>query len=80
MAEPIKNLDVVALLRDLPDEGLERGESGTVVLAHEAGDAFEVEFIVDHGRRGNSIVTTVRAVDLLKLKGLKHVKGFVPAQ
>ena len=74
MANAIEDLDVVALLRDLPDEGLEKGQSGTVVLTHGAGEAFEVEFILHPGRPGSSVVATVRAEDLLKLKGLKRVQ------
>lgn len=66
----IKDLDVVALLRDLPDEGLLAGETGTVVLTHGQGAAFEVEFI-----RGphDSVVATVDRADLLKLRHYRHV-------
>jgi hypothetical protein len=74
MSNTIEDLDVVALLRDLPDEGLEKGQSGTVVLTHGAGEAFEVEFILRPGQPGSSVVATVRAEDLLKLKGLKHLQ------
>ncbi|MGA2233140.1 MAG: DUF4926 domain-containing protein [Tepidisphaeraceae bacterium] len=74
MSSKIEDLDVVALLRDLPGEGLERGQSGTVVLTHAAGEAFEVEFILHPGRPGCSVVASVRAEDLLKLKGLKHLQ------
>jgi hypothetical protein len=72
MSSKIEDLDVVALLRDLPDKGLERGQSGTVVLTHGGGAAFEVEFIHQPGRPGTSVVATVHAKDLLKLKDLKH--------
>jgi hypothetical protein len=67
MSSTIEDLDVVALLRDLPEEGLERRQSGTVVLTHGAGEAFEVEFIPHPGRPGSSVLATVRAEDLLKL-------------
>jgi hypothetical protein len=73
MAEPIEDLDIVALLRDLPDEGLERGEAGTVVLTHGKGEAFEVEFIPRNGPPNRSIVATIRQEDLLKLKGFKRL-------
>jgi len=42
-------------------------------LTHGAGEAFEVEFILQPGRQGSSVVATIRAEDLLKLKGLKHL-------
>ena len=63
MSNTIEDLDVVALLRDLPDEGLEKGQSGTVVLTHGAGEAFEVEFILRPGQPGSSVVATVRDHD-----------------
>jgi len=47
--DEIKLLDVVALVEDLEDEGLRRGEVGTVVEQWSAG-AFEVEFSDDLGR------------------------------
>ncbi len=42
-------LDVVVLTRDLPGEGLRRGDLGTVVEVHSA-DAFIVEFVAASGR------------------------------
>ena len=46
--EPIKLLEVVALTVDLPEEGLVRGQVGTVVEVY-APDAYEVEFVDDSG-------------------------------
>lgn len=45
----IKLLDTVALLSDLPDAGLRRGQVGTTV-EHLAPDVFAVEFSDDQGR------------------------------
>jgi Domain of unknown function (DUF4926) len=39
----MKLLDVVALLEDLPDLGLYRGQVGTIVEVYESG-VYEVEF------------------------------------
>ena len=47
--EEVKLLDVVALLEDVPDEKLRRGEVGTVVELL-ASDVYEVEFSDDEGR------------------------------
>ena len=74
MAEPIEELDVVALLRDLPEEGLERGDAGTVVLTHGKSEAFEVEFIQRYAQPNRSIVATIRQDDLLKLRGFKRLQ------
>ena len=45
----IRQLDVVALIADLPDKGLSRGQVGTVVEVLAQG-VFEVEFCDDEGR------------------------------
>jgi plasmid maintenance system antidote protein VapI len=40
----MKELEVVVLTRDLPREGLQAGDLGTIVLVHAAGAGYEVEF------------------------------------
>ena len=58
----IEEHDIVVLTRDLPDERLVSGDTGTVVLVHGAGKAFEVEFTT---LAGDTIaVVTVDAEDL----------------
>jgi hypothetical protein len=49
MEDTLKLLDVVALLEDLPDHRLRRGQVGTVV-EELAPNVFEVEFSDDDGR------------------------------
>lgn len=49
MDDTPKLLDVVALLNDVPDHGLRRGQVGTIVEAL-ASNVFEVEFNDDDGR------------------------------
>jgi hypothetical protein len=46
---PIRVLDVVAVMGDLPERGLFRGHVGTVVEPL-GGNMFEVEFSDDDGR------------------------------
>jgi len=48
MKETLHLLDVVALLEDLPERGLVRGQVGTVVEVLDG--AFEIEFSDDRGR------------------------------
>lgn len=55
----IKNLDRVVLTTDLPDEGLAKGDIGTVVLVHRGGAGYEVEFMTLTG-------DTVAVVTLMK--------------
>lgn len=49
MTNPIRELDSVVLLRDIPESGLRAGDLGAVVLVHP--DAYEVEFV---GRSGHT--------------------------
>ncbi|HEX8372210.1 MAG TPA: DUF4926 domain-containing protein [Chthoniobacterales bacterium] len=51
----INELDAVALTCDLPEFGLKVGDVGTAVLVHEAGAAFEVEFV---GYDGHTVALT----------------------
>ncbi len=49
MTRKIKELDVVTLLRDIPEANLVQGQVGTVVETLR-GSAFEVEFCCDDGK------------------------------
>jgi hypothetical protein len=51
----IKLFDVVALITDLPEENLGRGQVGTVVEILADGTAFEVEFSDKEGRTYESL-------------------------
>jgi hypothetical protein len=69
----IKLLDTVALLEDLPERKLKRGEVGTVVEIL-APDAYEVEFCDDDGQtyaelalRGDQIVALHNQGESLKI-------------
>jgi hypothetical protein len=41
----IREFDTVALTKPLPEYGLEADDLGTVVMVHEGGAGFEVEFV-----------------------------------
>ena len=59
-----QTLDVVALLRDLPDLGLEKGQVGTVV--DDAGATLLVEFA---GADGEAFATpTLEVADVMLLR------------
>jgi Domain of unknown function (DUF4926) len=60
----IKLLDVVALTEDLPEQGLHRGEVGTVV-GKWSDDVFEIEFSDDSGKA--YAFSAVPAEKLMKL-------------
>jgi hypothetical protein len=62
--DQIKVLDVVAVMDEVPDHGLRRGEVGTVVEQWQDG-AYEVEFSDDSGEA--STFAALRADQLMKL-------------
>ena len=60
----IDMLSVVALLEDLPEEGLVRGQVGTVVESWTPG-VYEVEFSDDNGQ--SYAMVALRAEQLMRL-------------
>jgi hypothetical protein len=61
----IELLSIVALLEELPEKGLQRGQVGTVVVALAPG-VYEVEFSDDSGRPYAS--AALRAEQLMRLR------------
>lgn len=53
--EDFKLFDVIALMIDLPEHNLRRGQVGTIVEILANGKAFEVEFSDSNGRTFESI-------------------------
>jgi hypothetical protein len=70
--DQISEFDMVALVSDLPQEKLPAGQAGAVVMVHNNGEAFEVEFPID---LHHSVVATVPREKLLKLRGLNYSKA-----
>ena len=64
MSDEIRLLDVVALLEELPAEGLRRGEVGTVVEQWKDG-VFEIEFSDNSGK--SYAFAALRPDQLMKL-------------
>lgn len=63
----LKEFELAALRRDLPDYGLIAGDVGTVVLVHGDGEACEVEFVAADGR--TIAVETLRADEVEPVRG-----------
>ena len=68
----IDELDLVVLKRDLPTERLAAGDVGTVVLVHQQGAGYEVEFTTLSG-------DTV-AVVTLECARSRHARSFMHVQ
>jgi len=62
----INELDSVVLERDLPQFGLKRGDVGTVVLVHDNGAGYEVEFTALDGE------TIVSGGEIAHARDLAH--------
>lgn len=62
----IEELDTVALARDLPEQGLTRGDLGTVVHVYQGGRAYEVEFTTLVGK--TIAVVTLEPADVRPLR------------
>jgi len=75
----IKEHERVALLKNLADEGLRKGDVGTVIHIHRQGEAFEVEFMTLAGDTVS--IVTLAASDVREVTGsdLTHVREFIQA-
>ena len=62
----IRELDVVALKRDIKEEKLKEGDTGTVVHRHRDGKAFIVEFIDPSGTTTAVITLTDQDIRLVE--------------
>ena len=58
----IAEFDGVMLTRDLPECGLKEGDIGVVVLQHNSGSAFEVDFVTEDG--GSAALLTLSPPDI----------------
>jgi len=70
----IKEHDCIVLTQDLPDEGLQTGDVGTVVHIHPDAAAYEVEFVTLTGQ--TVAVATVLPSQLrpVSQRDLTHVR------
>ncbi len=75
----LKELDLAALRNDLPEFGLVTGDVGTVVLVHEGGEGYEVEFTDSDGR--TIAVATLHGRQVAPLQGrqILHVRSLTAA-
>ena len=74
----IRELDQVVLDCDLPKHGLARGDVGTILLVHDGGTGYEVEFTALDGE--TIAVTTlsasqVREVSHREIAHARHLAG-----
>ena len=70
----IQELEDVILTCDLPEQGLARGDIGTVVLIHGKGEGYEVEFTTLDGETIAIVTLTADQVRPSKPKEIAHVR------
>jgi hypothetical protein len=75
----IDELDAVVLTQDMPEQGLEQGDVGTVVLVHGEGEAFEVEFVGYDGHTVVLVTVDKEAVRQMGSRDLPHVRELAAA-
>lgn len=70
----IRDLDSVAITRDLPEHSLECGDVGRVVFRYDDGEAFEVEFLVSDGSTLAVLTLEAEEVRPLERSDTFHVR------
>ena len=75
----IRELDTVALTRDVDERGLKRGDVGAVVHCYEDGAAFEVEFVTADGRTIALLTLAAQDVRRLGERDILHARELAVA-
>ena len=75
----IAELESVVLTTDLPEEGLERGDIGTVVLVHRGGEGYEVEFAMLEGETVAVVTLLASQVRRIGEREIAHARILQPA-
>ena len=70
----IKEHDRIVLLKDLPEDGLQAGDVGTVVHIHHQGEAFEVEFMTLDGGTVAVITLLSSQIRAVSKRDITHVR------
>ena len=75
----IKEHDCVVLTKNLPEEGLEAGDIGTVVHIHKGGEGYEVEFMTLTGDTVAVVTLLPTQLRPLNRRDLAHARELVHA-
>ena len=75
----ICELAEVILECDLPDHGLARGDVGTVVLVHQNGKGFEVEFTTLDGETVAVVTLSASQVRVARSGEIAHARRLAQA-
>jgi hypothetical protein len=70
----IKELDPVVLTQSLPEEGLQAGDVGWVVMIHAGGAGYEIEFVTLTGETISVVTVPAEAVRPVRAKEIAHAR------
>ena len=70
----INELDQVTLTKPIPDRGLESGDVGTVVMVHEGGKGYTLEFMTFSGKTIAIVTLPADAVRPISEREIVHVR------
>ncbi|OHB40027.1 MAG: DUF4926 domain-containing protein [Planctomycetes bacterium GWB2_41_19] len=70
----IKEHDRIVLLKDLPEDGLQSGDVGTVVHIYPRGEAFEVEFMTLDGGTVAVVTLLSSQIRAVSKRDITHVR------
>jgi len=74
----IKEHDCVVLTQDLPEEGMQAGDIGTVVHVHQGGAGYEVEFMTLAGETVGVVTLLPTQVRPIARRDIAHVRELQP--
>jgi len=75
----IKEHDRIVLTTDIPDEGLEAGDVGTVVHVYPGAEGYEVEFLALDGNTEAVVTLRNSQVRPVKKHEIPHAREFAAA-
>jgi hypothetical protein len=71
----IHELEVVVLKRDLPEVRLKAGDVGTVVLIHQGGAGYELEFATLNGETLAVVTLPAEAIRSIGPREIAHARS-----
>jgi hypothetical protein len=70
----IKELDPVVLTKALPKHGLQAGDVGWIVMVHDGGAGYEVEFVTLAGETVSVVTVPAEAVRPVQGREIAHAR------
>lgn len=70
----IKELDPVVLTEALPEQGLQSGDVGWVVMVHAGGAGYEIEFVTLSGATISVVTVPSSAVRAVQEREIAHAR------